>query len=157
MSSSDCLPEDLAKALRFQNAMLKNSAPISIISETISEAIEPRNKNSVDRLKSILDGVIEGKPIEVSDMLINFAQKCQKGMKSNSQTAANMKEILDNALFVSGLSKEDVAKALMVQKALAASGVTPEVLAQAVMFQKALAASGASPEEIIQILTKVCD
>ena len=56
---------------------------------------------------------------------------------------------------VAGLTKEDVAKAALVQRALAASGVTPEILAQAVMFQKALAASGASAEEIAKILSQV--
>jgi hypothetical protein len=41
-----------------------------------------------------------------------------------------MKEIFENAMKVAGLTKEDVAKAALVQRALAASGVTPEILAQ---------------------------
>ena len=157
MSISDCSPEDLAKALRIQNAMLKNGAPADIISQTISETIEPRNPKLVEKLKATLDEIAGGKKLEVSSNALDFIQKYQKGMKSNPQTAASMKAILDNALHVSGLSKEDVAKALMVQKALAASEVTPEVLAQAIKFEKALSASGATPEEIVQILAKVCD
>ena len=157
MSSSDCSPEDLAKALRIQNAMLKNGAPVDIISQTISQTLEPRNKNLVERLKTILDDIADGKMLELSDNVLGFMQNYQKGMKSNSQSAASMKKILDNALQVSGLTKDDVAKAMMVQKAFVVSGVTPEELAQAVMFEKALSASGATPEEIVNILAKVCD
>ena len=67
----------------------------------------------------------------------------------------NLKDIFENAMAVVGLTKEDVAKAALVQKTLSASGVTPAVLAQAVLFQRALAASGLSPEEIVGILSKV--
>ena len=62
--------------------------------------------------------------------------------------------MFDNALKVCGISKEDIAKALLVQKTLAASGVTPEIMAQVVMFQKALAASGISPSEIADIFNR---
>merc|ERR1712106_417136 len=65
-----------------------------------------------------------------------------------------LKEVFGNAMSAAGLSKEDIAKALLVQKTLAASGITPEIMAQVVMFQKALAASGISPAEIAEILNK---
>ena len=136
---------------------MKNGAPVDIISQTISQTLEPRNKNLVERLKTILDDIADGKMLELSDNVLGFMQNYQKGMKSNSQSAASMKKILDNALQVSGLTKDDVAKAMMVQKAFVVSGVTPEELAQAVMFEKALSASGATPEEIVNILAKVCD
>ena len=42
----------------------------------------------------------------------------------------NLKDIFENAMAVVGLTKEDVAKAALVQKTLSASGVTPAVLAQ---------------------------
>jgi plasmid maintenance system antidote protein VapI len=157
MTTSDCSPEDLAKALRIQNSMLKNGAPVEIISQTINDTLEPRNRNLIDRFKSMLGDVTDGKKFEVSDNVLDFMQKYQKGMKSNSQSAANMKEILESALHASGLSKDDMAKALMVQKAFVVSGVTPEALAQAIQFEKALSASGATPEEICCILAKVCD
>merc|ERR1719436_1281617 len=74
-------------------------------------------------------------------------------MKSNVDDA-KLKEAFDNAMKVAGISKEDVAKALLVQKTLAASGITPEIMAQVVMFQKALAASGISPAEIAEIFNR---
>ena len=67
----------------------------------------------------------------------------------------NLKEIFENAMCVVGLTKEDVAKAAMVQRTLNATGVTPAILAQAVLFQRALAASGLSAEEILGVLSKV--
>merc|ERR1712223_327473 len=70
---------------------------------------------------------------------------------------ASMKEILDNALKASGLTKDDMAKALMVQKAFVVSGVTPEALAQAIQFEKALSASGATPEEIALLMSKALE
>ena len=157
MSASDCSPEELAKALRIQNAMLKNGAPSDVISQTISDTLEPRNKLLVDKFKTMLGDIIEGKPLQFSSNDLDFIQKYQNGMKSNSQSAASMKEILDSALKASGLTKDDMAKALMVQKAFVVSGVTPEALAQAIQFEKALSASGATPEEIVSILSKVCD
>ena len=157
MTVSDCSPEDLAKAIRIQSAMLKNGAPVDVISQTISDTLEPRNKTLVDRFKTVLNDIADGKKLEFSDNVLDFMQKYQKGMKSNSQTAESMKQILDNALQVSGLTKDDMAKALMVQKAFVVSGVTPEALAQAIQFEKALSASGATPEEIVSILAKVCD
>ena len=86
---------------------------------------------------------------------INFVSKFRTALNSQDFIINNMKEIFENAMKVAGLTKEDVAKAALVQRALAASGVSPEVLAQAVMFQKALAASGASPEEIAKILSQL--
>ena len=137
--------------------MLKNGAPVEIISQSINDTLEPRNRNLIDRFKSMLGDVIDGKKLELTDNVLDFMQKYQKGMKCNSQSAANMKEILESALQASGLSKDDMAKALMVQKAFVVSGVTPEALAQAIQFEKALSASGATPEEIVSILAKVCD
>ena len=157
MTISECSPLDLAKALRIQNAMLKNGAPVDVIAQTISDTLEPRNKNLIDRFKTMLSGISEGGKFEMPENILDFMQKFQKGMKSNSQSAASMKEILENALKVTGLTKDDMAKALMVQKAFAVSGVTPEALAQAIQFEKALSASGASAEEIVSILAKVCD
>ena len=157
MTISECSPLDLAKALRIQNAMLKNGAPVDVIAQTISDTLEPRNKNLIDRFKTMLSGISEGGKLEMPENILDFMQKFQKGMKSNSQSAASMKEILENALKVTGLTKDDMAKALMVQKAFAVSGVTPEALAQAIQFEKALSASGASAEEIVSILAKVCD
>ena len=81
--------------------------------------------------------------------------KFRTALTSQDFIINNMKEIFENAMRVAGLTKEDVAKAAIVQRTLSASGVSPEVLAQAVMFQKALAASGASPEEISKILSKL--
>ena len=81
--------------------------------------------------------------------IIAFSQKYQTAMTECMTNVDNLKDIFENAMAVVGLSKEDVAKAALVQKTLSASGVTPAVLAQAVLFQRALSASGLSPEEIV--------
>ena len=97
------------------------------------------------------------KPLkDLNDLISNpannyilFLQKYQAAMTETCSSVDNLKEIFENAMGVVGLTREDVAKAAMVQKTLSASGVTPAVLAQAVLFQRALTASGLSPEEIV--------
>ena len=155
MSGADCNVEDLAKVLRIQNAILRTGAQADILSKTINEALKPRKKQILDKLKQPLVDIISSGNFSVTGQDISKAQEYQKAMKSSSHADDNkIKEIFDNAMKVAGLSKEDIAKALLVQKALAASGVTPEIMAQAVMFQKALAASGISPDEIAEIFNK---
>ena len=109
--------------------------------------------------KQILEDV--KKPLRQIDSLINspsiiaFSQKYLSGITEPISNVDNLKDIFENAMLVVGLTKEDVAKAALVQKTLSASGVTPQVLAQAVLFQRALSASGLSAEEIVGILSKV--
>ena len=152
MSDSQVDPIDLVKVLRVQKTLSEGGANLGNVVGTINDVLEPRNKDVIQTMKDLA-----AKPLHIKQSHIEFAKACSGAITANLQTAANMNKIFDNALAASGLSKEDIVKALMVQKTLAASGVSPEVMAQAVMFQKALAASGASPEEIVQILAKVCD
>ena len=155
MEASDCAPEDLAKVCRIENALIKEGAPADVVCRTISAVIEPRNKALLEKLKKPLVDLVNGEAFKVSSGVVDFSTKYQKAMTSNDQnTSEAVKKVFDNALGIAGLSKEDVAKAMLVQKTLAASGVTPEIMAQVVMLQKALAASGASPEEIANILAK---
>jgi hypothetical protein len=123
----------------------------------IQETIESNGKGSSDlKLRKLLQELSTGQTgIKLDSDAISFMAKFRSALTSQDFIINNMKEIFENAMMVAGLSKEDVAKAALVQRALAASGVTPEILAQAVMFQKALAASGASPEEIAKILSQV--
>ena len=93
-------------------------------------------------------------PTKFSDVFTIFF-RYQSSITDPIANVDNLKDIFENAMAVVGLTKEDVAKAALVQKTLSASGVTPAVLAQAVLFQRALAASGLSPEEIVGILSKV--
>ncbi len=129
----------------------------SQVCRMIQETIESKGKGSGDlKLRKFLQDLSTGKAgIELDAESISFATKFRTSLNSQDFIINNMKEIFENAMKVAGLTKEDVAKAALVQRALAASGVTPEILAQAVMFQKALAASGASPEEIAKILSQV--
>jgi hypothetical protein len=125
--------------------------------DLIQETIESNGKGSSDlKLRKLLQELSTGQTgIKLDANAISFMAKFRSALTSQDFIINNMKEIFENAMMVAGLSKEDVAKAALVQRALAASGVTPEILAQAVMFQKALAASGASPEEIAKILSQV--
>ena len=155
MSAADCNAEDLAKVLRIQNAILRTGAQADNLSKTINEALKPRKKQILDKLKQPLADILSSGSFSVTGQNVTRGQDYQKAMRSSTHADdKKIKEIFDNAMKVAGLSKEDIAKALLVQKALAASGVTPEVMAQAVMFQKALAASGISPDEIAEIFNK---
>ncbi len=158
MAGSNSQPQNLAKALRLSNAMLKEGVSRSNLSRMLHEIAEdnPTQKRQViEQMKKPLQDAVSSAKLNISPACVSFMQKYQSFMKSNCASVDNIKDIFENAMAVVGLSKEDVAKAAMVQKALAASGVTPAALAQAVMFQRALTASGLSPEEIVEILSKV--
>merc|ERR1740128_894839 len=158
MGASSCNMDDLAKALRIQNAILRNGVPADILARTINEVLKPRKKQLLDKIKQPLLDIISSGSCQITEEDIENGLSYQKAMKSSTQADdGKVKEIFDNAMKVAGLSKEDIAKALMVQKALAASGITPEIMAQAVMFQKALAASGISPDEIAAIFNRAVD
>eukprot|EP00090_Calanus_glacialis_P025317 TRINITY_DN39537_c0_g1_i1.p1 TRINITY_DN39537_c0_g1~~TRINITY_DN39537_c0_g1_i1.p1 ORF type:complete len:1272 (+),score=291.20 TRINITY_DN39537_c0_g1_i1:133-3816(+) len=155
LAASESAPVDLAKVVRIENAMLRSGVSPEGLCKTINEAVKPRNKGILEKLRRPLLDVINSGNVSVSGQEVSFTQDYQKAMKSNVQADDNkLKEVFDNAMKVAGLSKEDIAKALLVQKTLAASGVTPEIMAQAVMFQKALAASGISPAEIADIFNR---
>ena len=97
--------------------------------------------------------------VTVSSTTLHHLKECVEAAasKSSSQTPEDTNAVFQKALEASGLSKDEMVKALLVQKALGASGVSPQVMAQAVLLQKALAASGAGPDEIVKILAEVCD
>jgi hypothetical protein len=155
LHGSDCTMEDLAKALRIQNAILQNGVNAENLAKTINETLKPRKKQFVDKLKQILSDISLSGVLKLSEDDVSGMQGYQKAMKSSSTAdESKIKDVFDNAMRVAGLSKEDMAKALLVQKALAASGITPDIMAQAVMFQKALVAAGVSPDEIADIFNK---
>jgi len=155
LCASESAPVDLAKVVRIENAILRSGVSAEGLCKTINEAVKPRNKGILEKLKRPLLDIINTGNVSVSGQEVSFTQDYQKAMKSNVQADdSKLKEVFDNAMKVAGLSKEDIAKALLVQKTLAASGVTPEIMAQAVMFQKALAASGISPAEIADIFNR---
>ena len=155
MAASGAMPADLAKVVRIENAILRAGATAENLCKTINEAIKPRNKTTLEKMKRPLEDIITAGTLGVSAADIEFTKDFQKAIKSNVQAdEAKLKEVFDNAMKVSGLSKEDMAKALLVQKTLAASGVTPEIMAQAIQFQKALMAAGISPAEIAEIFNK---
>ena len=160
ITASDSAPGDLAKAVRIQKALLRSGVPTDLLCRTINETIKPRKKAILDRMKQPLLDLINGTAsggnlFSLTGQEVANGRDYQKAMTTNVQADdAKLKEIFDNAMKVAGLSKEDIAKALLVQKTLAASGLTPEVMAQAVMFQKALAAAGISPDEIADIFNR---
>ena len=178
MSNSNGDSNKLAKAMRIANAMVKNGVPKSNISRSVANWVMDRKyfvktnerfhfcrlyhqllEENPTMRKQILEDV--KKPLRQIDSLINspsiiaFSQKYLSGITEPISNVDNLKDIFENAMLVVGLTKEDVAKAALVQKTLSASGVTPQVLAQAVLFQRALSASGLSAEEIVGILSKV--
>ena len=178
MSNSNGDSNKLAKAMRIANAMVKNGVPKSNISRSVANWVLYRKyfvktnerfhfcrlyhqllEENPTMRKQILEDV--KKPLRQIDSLINspsiiaFSQKYLSGITEPISNVDNLKDIFENAMLVVGLTKEDVAKAALVQKTLSASGVTPQVLAQAVLFQRALSASGLSAEEIVGILSKV--
>ena len=155
LAASESVPADLAKVVRIENAVLKSGVPADILCRTINEAVKPRNKTVLEKMRRPLLDIINGATLTMSGQEFQFTQDFQAGIISNIQADENkLKEVFDNAMKVCGMSKEDLAKALLVQKTLAASGVTPDVMAQVVMFQKALAASGISPAEIADIFNR---
>ena len=155
MAASGAMPADLAKVVRIENAILRAGATAENLCKTINEAIKPRNKATLEKMKRPLEDMMTTGTLAVSAADIEFTKDFQKAIKSNVQAdEAKLKEVFDNAMKVSGLSKEDMAKALLVQKTLAASGVTPEIMAQAIQFQKALMAAGISPAEIAEIFNR---
>jgi alkylhydroperoxidase/carboxymuconolactone decarboxylase family protein YurZ len=157
ITASDSPPGDLAKVIRIQKALLHSGVPADILCKTINETVKPRKKTILDRMKQPLQDIINGTTVgfSMSGQEFSNGREYQMAMTSNAQADdAKLKEIFDNAMKVGGLSKEDIAKALLVQKTLAASGVTPEIMAQAVTFQKALAAAGISPDEIADIFNR---
>ena len=155
LANSSCDPAKLAHALRIANGMVKNGVTKSNVSRMIHEALEDKpeaRKKAVEEIKKPLKDLPS---IMKDSSFISFLQKYQSAMTEACSSVDNLKEIFENAMAVVGLTREDVARAAMVQKTLSASGVTPAVLAQAVLFQRALAASGLSPEEILGVLSKV--
>jgi alkylhydroperoxidase/carboxymuconolactone decarboxylase family protein YurZ len=157
ITALDTPPGDLAKVIRIQKSLLRSGVPADFLCRTINETMKPRKKAILERMKQPLLDIINGLPVGFTMTGQDFTngREYQMAMTKNVQADdAKLKEIFDNAMKVAGLSKEDIAKALLVQKTLAASGVTPEIMAQAVMFQKALAASGISPDEIADIFNR---
>lgn len=155
LSNSNCDPDKLAKALRITNAMVNDGVPTSTVSRMLHEALEDYPSDRKQALEDVKKPLKDLQSSVATASSVNFLQKYQAAMAAACATIDNLKDIFENAMACVGLTKEDVAKAAMVQKTLSASGVTPQVLAQAVLFQRALAASGLSPEEIVGILNKV--
>ena len=155
MSNSNGDSEKLAKALRISNALVRNGVPKSNISRLFHQLMEENPSIRKQVLEDIKKPLKQMESLITSPTLIAFSQKYQSAITEAIANVDNLKDIFENAMLVVGLTKEDVAKAALVQKTLSASGVTPAVLAQAVLFQRALSASGLSPEEIVGILSKV--
>ena len=155
LAATESIPSDLAKVVRIENAIVKSGVAAESLAKVINEAVKPRNKSILEKMRRPLQDIINGAQLNFAGQEVKFTQDYQEGIKSNIQADENkLKEVFDNAMKVVGISKEDLAKALLVQKTLAASGVTPEIMAQVVMFQKALAASGISPAEIADIFNR---
>lgn len=155
MANCNSDPGKIAKAMRVTNALVKNGVPSSTISRLVHEVIDENPAMRKQILEDAKKPLKDLAGLVSNPRLVSFLQKYQTAMTEACATIDNLKEIFENAMAVVGLTKEDVAKAAMVQKTLSASGVTPEVLAQAVLFQRALSASGLTPEEILGILSKV--
>ena len=155
LAATESVPTDLAKVVRIENAIIKSGVAAESLSRVINEAVKPRNKSILEKMRRPLQDIINGATLNFTGQEAKFSLDYQEGIRSNIQAdEAKLKEVFDNAMKVVGITKEDLAKALLVQKTLAASGVTPEIMAQVVMFQKALAASGISPAEIADIFNR---
>jgi len=154
LAATEAQPADLAKVVRIENAIMRAGATAENLCKTINEAMKPRNKSILEKLKRPLEDILTSGIVGISAAEIGFTKEFQKAIKATGADENKLKEVFDNAMKVSGLSKEVMAKALMVQKTLAASGVTPEIMAQAIQFQKALMAAGISPAEIADIFNR---
>ena len=154
MANTEGQAENLAKSLRISNALVRSGVSKSNVSRLLHEVTnDPAlKKQNLEELKKPLSQL---KNLVFDPKWIEFLKKYQSAMTETCANVDNLKEIFENAMLVVGLTKEDVAKAAMVQRTLNATGVTPAILAQAVLFQRALAASGLSPEEILGVLSKV--
>ena len=154
MANNEGQAENLAKALRISNGLIKSGVAKSNVSRLLHEVTNDPSmrKQNAEELKKPLSNL---KSLVFDSKWIDFFQRYQSAMTETCANVDNLKEIFENAMCVVGLTKEDVAKAAMVQRTLNATGVTPAILAQAVLFQRALAASGLSAEEILGVLSKV--
>ena len=154
MANTEGQAESLAKALRISNGLIKSGVSKSNVSRLLHEVTNDgtMKKQNLEDLKKPLSNL---KSLVFDPKWIDFFQRYQSAMTETCANVDNLKDIFENAMLVVGLTKEDVAKAAMVQRTLNATGVTPAILAQAVLFQRALAASGLSAEEILGVLSKV--
>ncbi|TRY61422.1 hypothetical protein TCAL_14991 [Tigriopus californicus] len=154
MVAGQASPEEMAKICRIQKSLIKNGAPAKLVCKTIGALLEGKKSSIADKMKAPLIEIMNNKPLEIGAQEVEFAQKYSDALTKTNLDSKKVKEVLENALSLSGLSDEDVAKAMLVQKTLAAAGVSPEALAQVMLLQKALADSGATPDEIASILSQ---
>ena len=107
MGASEAALEDLAKVLRIQNAILRHGVSADVLSRTINEALKPRKKQLIEKLKQPLSDVISTDQLSITGSDVTCGQVYQKAMKSSSHADDNkIKEIFDNAMKVAGLSSD---------------------------------------------------
>ena len=89
LAASESAPADLAKVVRIENAVLKSGVPADILCRTINEAVKPRNKTVLEKIRRPLLDIINGATLTMSGQEVQFAQDFQIGITSNIQADEN--------------------------------------------------------------------
>ncbi len=149
-------PEDLAKLCRVQKALLDAGVPTGAIPRAVASILEEDKKASspADKAKARLKDVRKTGKVDLKVDALEFGEKFKQAADpANQHSEEDVRRVLEAGADAAGLTGDDLARAMLVQKTLAATGVTPEALSQLMLLQKTLASSGKSPEEIAQFLS----
>ncbi len=150
-----CSPQDLAKLCRIQKSLSEAGVPPGAIPRAVAAILEDEKvQTTAEKARSRLKEVSRSGKLEVKGEMLDFASKFGGSLKPGSEhSEEDVRKVLEAGAEAAGLTGDDLARAMLVQKTLAATGVTPEALSQLVLLQKTLAAAGKNPEEIAQFLS----
>ena len=85
LAATESVPTDLAKVVRIENAIIKSGVSSENLCRTINEAVKPRNKTILEKMRRPLMDIINGASLTVSGSEVQFSQEYQEGIKNNIQ------------------------------------------------------------------------
>ncbi len=153
-AGAKCSPEDLAKLCRMQKALADAGVPQGAVPRALTSILDEEKASPADKARSRLKEVSRSGKLEVKSDVLDFSSKFGDALDPNNQHSdEDVRQALETSAEAAGLTGDDLARAMLVQKTLAATGVSPEAMSQLVMLQKTLAAAGKNPDEIAQFLS----
>ena len=154
-AGAKCSPQDLAKLCRIQKSLAEAGVPPGAVPRAISAILEEEKvAPTAEKARSRLKEVSRSGKLEVKGGMLDFASKFGDALEPGGEHSdEDVRKVLEAGAEAAGLTGDDLARAMLVQKTLAATGVSPEALSQLMLLQKTLAASGKNPEEIAQFLS----
>ena len=85
LAATESVPTDLAKVVRIENGIIKSGVSSENLCRTINEAVKPRNKTILEKMRRPLMDIINGASLTVSGSEVQFSQEYQEGIKNNIQ------------------------------------------------------------------------